>query len=301
MPSIPLHLVTGFLGSGKTSFLIHYIERFGKDKKIGIVQNEFSSSSVDGEIIRKKTGSYRMLEINNGSVFCVCLLGEFVSSLAAFIDDNSLDEIIMEVSGMSDPISIGQIFQSPELKNKVFLGYSWAIVDARNFYNLTSIRSRIERQIRIADTIVLNKTDLAGNGIELIISDLKKINPFASIIRSTYAKIPFDKEKKDLKFFLSKENTDGYKPDLQSFVLKSSRIIDFENLRKFIDDLKSDIIRVKGYVNTGKKQKYLVQGCFDYYTFEEVEWFAEITQLVILGIIPKNVDYNQKFETFCDK
>ncbi len=299
MASIPLHLVTGFLGSGKTSFLLHYLERFGKEKKIGVIQNEFSSSGVDGEIVRKNKGAYRMLEVNNGSVFCVCLLGGFIGSLAAFIDDNSPDEIIMEASGMSDPVSIAQIFQSPKLKNKIYLGKSWAIVDAFNFNKVTSLRIRIEHQIRIADTVVVNKTDLAGNEIGTIIESVKKINPIAVILKSSFAKIPFEDEKETARFFHFAENSESCKPDLQSLVIKSSRIISPENLMKFIDSVKNDFIRFKGFVNTGKKQKYIVQGSFEYYTFEEVEWFAGVTELVGIGKFQGIDEYTRKFETYC--
>ena len=90
--SIPLHLVTGFFGSGKTSFLKHYLRKFGSQRKIAVVQNEFSPSNIDGKEL-KLTESYEILEINNGSVFCVCLLGSFIDSLGAFIDDIQPDEI----------------------------------------------------------------------------------------------------------------------------------------------------------------------------------------------------------------
>ena len=115
--SIPLRLITGFLGSGKSTFLMNYLDAFSSSRKIAVIQNEFSSASIDGQLIRQNNGVYKMLEINNGSVFCVCLLGSFIDSLAAFIEDNNPDEIIMEASGMSDPISIGQIFQSIKLKH----------------------------------------------------------------------------------------------------------------------------------------------------------------------------------------
>ena len=122
--SIPLNLINGFLGSGKTTFLLHYLDTFAKGRKIGVIQNEFSPAGIDGELITQQGKAYQLLEVNNGSVFCVCLLGGFINSLSSFIDDYAPDEIIMEASGMSDPVSIGQIFQSPILKNKVFLGYS---------------------------------------------------------------------------------------------------------------------------------------------------------------------------------
>ena len=297
--SIPLRLITGFLGSGKTTFLMNYLDAFSSSRKIGVIQNEFSSSSIDGQLIRQMNGGYKMLEINNGSVFCVCLLGSFIDSLAAFIEDNNPDEIIMEASGMSDPISIGQIFQSIKLKNKVYLDYSWTIVDARNFFNVKAIRSRLEHQIRIANTVVLNKIDLADGDIEFIIESIKNINPFALIEECSFARISFNQKKNTKSFYPFVESLESCKPDLQSIVIKTSRIISSENLKLFIDSIKINFIRVKGYVNTDVDKKVVVQGIFNDYSYIDVDWFPEITELIGIGTFDNSENYTRKFETFC--
>ena len=294
-----MHLINGFLGSGKTTFLIHYIDHFSNGRKIGVIQNEFSSSSIDGMIIRRNKGVYRMLEINNGSVFCVCLLGSFIDSLAAFIDDNNPDEIIMEASGMSDPISIGQIFQAVKLRDKVYLGYSWTIVDALNFTRVTSIHSRLEHQIRIADTIVVNKSDLAVSEIESVIESVRKINPFATIERCSFGHINFERGKNSIKFFPAETSLENCRPDLKSVVIKSSRVISIEKLKAFIGSVNGDFIRFKGYVNTAKDQIVVVQGVFDEYSVIDVQWFSGVTELVGIGKFNIAQNYTKRFETYC--
>ena len=91
-----LYLLTGFLGSGKTSLLLHLLNRV-QDRKIGIIQNEFGKLSIDGEILRR--GGFTMVEINRGSIFCSCLKLNFVQALAelgqmeldtVFVDDTTL-------------------------------------------------------------------------------------------------------------------------------------------------------------------------------------------------------------------
>jgi G3E family GTPase len=297
--SIPLRLITGFLGSGKTTFLMNYLDAFSLSRKIGVIQNEFSSSSIDGQLIRQMNGGYKMLEINNGSVFCVCLLGSFIDSLAAFIEDNNPDEIIMEASGMSDPISIGQIFQSVKLRNKVYLDYSWTIVDARNFLNVKAIRSRIEHQIRIANTVMVNKIDIAGNDTEAIIEAIEKINPFALVEKCSFACINFDWKKNTKGFLPFEDSSESCKPDLQSIIIKSSRIISPENLKLFIGSIKVNFIRVKGYVNTDVDKKVVVQGIFNDYSYINVDWFPEITELIGIGTFDDSENYTRKFETYC--
>ena len=297
--SIPLHLINGFLGSGKTTFLLYYLDTFARGRKIGVIQNEFSSAGTDGKLVTHQSKAYQLLEVNNGSVFCVCLLGGFINSLSSFIDDYAPDEIIMEASGMSDPVSIGQIFQSPKLKNKVFLGYSWTIVDALNFQKVKAIRPRLEHQIRIADTIVVNKTDLAGSIIDALLTEIKKINPFARVEQSSFARISFNGEKNPFMFFPAETSTESCRPDLQSVVIKTNRIISLEKLEAFIKLVKVDFIRCKGFVKTGKTEKVIVQGIFDDYSVDRIEWFAGPTELVGIGRFNASQGYTEKFEEYC--
>ena len=296
--SIPLHLVNGFLGSGKTTFLLNYLETFSSARKIGVIQNEFSNTGIDGALIRTQDFAYQLLEINNGSVFCVCLLGGFIDSLASFIDEFAPDEIIMEASGMSDPISIGQIFQSPKLKNKVFLGHSWTIVDARNFNKVKAIRARLDHQIRIADTVIINKCDLAGDEVGSVTDTVRKINPCAAVELTSFARFGFNWQKMPFKYFFSEESTESCRPDLQSVVIKTNRIIAPDKLNEFISSVKFEFIRCKGFVSTGSKEKVLVQGIFDDYTVTGVDWFPGPTELVGIGEFCDATNYTEIFESY---
>jgi G3E family GTPase len=297
--SIPFHLVTGFLGSGKTAFLMHYLNTYGESRKVGVIQNEFSPAGVDGTLVRNSGGAYRLLEVNNGSVFCVCLLGSFIDSLAAFLDAHEPDEIIMEASGMSDPISIGQIFQSEKLKNRVFLGQCWSVVDALNFDRVKAIRSRLENQIRVADVVVINKCDLIPQPMDGLKAAVRKINPFARIEMCTFGQIALNNASKARHFFPAAMNDDSHRPDLQSAVIRSTRLITLENLHRFVDGYKSKLIRCKGYVNVGPDQKIFVQGVFETYSFLPVEWFAGNTELVMIGHFNETEIHTHHFEYLC--
>ena len=96
MKKIPFYLVTGFLGSGKTTLIKQFIGSYADLKKIAIIQNEFAEVNIDSRDLRETRKSFELLEMNNGSVFCVCLLGSFVYSLASFIEEHHPDLIILE-------------------------------------------------------------------------------------------------------------------------------------------------------------------------------------------------------------
>ena len=299
MATIPLQLITGFLGSGKTTFLKNYLEEFSGTRKIGIIQNEFSELNIDSQELLHENADFKILEINNGSVFCVCLLGSFIGSLAAFIDQFQPDELIMEASGMSDPLSIGQIVQSSMLKKKVYLNHVWCLVDALNFEKITTLQTRVNHQIRIADTILINKSDLAENKIDTISHRIKYLNPFASITTTTFARIDFAEKKSVMKFFPSAEKAENNRPDIESVVIKSNRLISPENLDEFLKIVRPGCIRSKGYINLTSGTKVFLQGSFDQYTLQKVDSFAAPTELIVIGNFSKGESYQKLFDNLC--
>ncbi len=299
MSTIPLQMITGFLGSGKTTFLKNYLDEFSGTRKIGIIQNEFSEVNVDSFEIQKKNPDFEILEVNNGSVFCVCLLGSFVESLAAFIDQVQPDEVIMEASGMSDPLSIGQIIQSPKLKQKVYLDHVWCLIDSANFHKIIGFQTRAYHQIRIADTIIINKTDIAEIKNDSMDHLIRKMNPFADVQKSSFARISFESRKQVMKFWPSTEKTENARPDLQSQVIKSNRLITAENLEEFLKSLQEECIRCKGYINLTSGAKLFLQGCFGQFTSQEVEKFVAPTEFVIIGNFAAQTSFQKLFDKFC--
>ena len=176
MQKIPFHIISGFLGSGKTTFLKRIIEQYAAQKKIGIIQNEFAPSNIDGTELKKSGEDFKLLEINNGSVFCVCLLGDFIRSLEKFIDEYKPDVVIIEASGLSDTTSITEIVAAGTLAEKIYLASNWCIVDAHNFAKVGTMEQRVSQQLRMADVCVINKVDLVKEGLESIESKIKKVN-----------------------------------------------------------------------------------------------------------------------------
>ena len=131
---IPFFLVTGFLGSGKTTFLKRILDNFALSKKIAIIQNEFAPANVDGKELKNLGKPFQILEINNGSVFCVCLLNDFVQSLEAFLEETKPEAIFLEnvknlVShngGATFRIMLGAL-------EEIDYSVSYQVIDARNW------------------------------------------------------------------------------------------------------------------------------------------------------------------------
>lgn len=298
--SIPLQLVTGFLGSGKTTFLKNYLEMYSGQRKIGVIQNEFSSINIDSRELHQIHADYELLEVNNGSVFCVCLLGSFVESLAAFVDRHRPDELIMEASGMSDPLGVGQIFQSSLLRNKVYLDQVWCLVDAFNLSKIPTMQTRVVHQIRIADTVVINKTDLAGDKLDDVMAYVQNLNPFATLVSTEYAKVEFTTKKNEWKLFPASVVTEIDRPNLESVVVKTNRLIAPANLNIFMNALRTGCLRSKGYINLTSGEKIFLQGCFDDFTVRKSENFAAPTELVLIGNFSEDENFQKLFENLCE-
>ena len=103
-----LYVFTGFLGAGKTTILLRLLDIL-KDKRVGIIQNEFGKLSIDGEILRND--DIKMVEINRGSIFCSCLRLSFVQALADMAA-YKFDYLFIESSGLGDPSNVEEILDA---------------------------------------------------------------------------------------------------------------------------------------------------------------------------------------------
>jgi len=270
MAAIPFYLVTGFLGSGKTTFLKQIIDQNVRKRKIAIIQNEFAPTNIDGANLKDLGKPFEILEINNGSVFCVCLLSDFITSLKAFIEKEDPDIIILESSGLSDPIAISEILQSPQLNELAYLAACWCIIDILNYDKIQTMLTRVEHQITVADFIILNKTDQVKEALIKTVKDkIRSINNLAIFLETTYCDI-------DINLFydgLKEHNTTISKgksveescgrPLINARVFKTSRKISLNNLTKIINLYIYQTQRIKGYVLLDDLSTASVQSVFN--------------------------------------
>lgn len=124
---IDLYLVNGFLGSGKTTLLRGLIGAF-EAQRLGVLVNEFGSIGIDGTLVHKN--GIKLVEINDGSIFCACIKDGFVRTLKAF-SQQPVDVLLIESSGMADPAGIHTILEglAPYLARQYHYQGSICLVD----------------------------------------------------------------------------------------------------------------------------------------------------------------------------
>jgi len=283
MQKIPFHIISGFLGSGKTTFLKRIIERYYSEFKIGIIQNEFAPANIDGAELKKSGKDFELLEINNGSVFCVCLLGDFIRSLEKFINEYKPDILIIEASGLSDTTSIAEVISAGSLAEKIYLASNWCIVDAQNFAKVGLMKQRIFHQLRMADVVVINKTDLIEAGTESIRTEIKKSNPFAEIRETTFCNIDFELGNSAVNKFYFGELKAMPRPNVNSMVIKSGRKMSRNSLEQFLNEWAPKAYRIKGFVNLKNGKTAAVQCTLTTTEIIEIENDFHPTELVAIS------------------
>lgn len=305
MKKTPVYIITGFLGSGKTTLVKQLIEQNSGRKKVAVIQNEFSPAALDGQELKRQTNfDFDLLEINNGSVFCVCLLSGFISSLLKFIQQHSPEIILLESSGLSDPIAVGQIFNSPQLQEYVYLAGSVCIVDALNFKNLDKMMLRIKHQLIIADYIIINKTDLMEQYEEILL-ETEVVNPYAKKYFATYCNVPFNEILKPLdesvlqSYRLKDSGEKGAgRPEIQSVVFRSVKPLKYNNIERFLSEVTQNCYRLKGYIKTEDDKGYAVQAVFSDFNIQEIPVKVTQTELIAMGENISHEFFNGKYEYF---
>jgi G3E family GTPase len=180
---LPLLLLTGFLGSGKTTTLGHWLTHTDVPlKRVAVIINDFGSVNVDAALLAR-----RQLELRSITGGCVCCQSfeDLVAQVAALADNPDFDLVWIETSGLADPEEVLDHLSAPELQDTTVIRRIILVVDASDFPCSWRGRAVQEEQVRYADLILLNKTDLldevAGKRVEI---GLRQINPSAKIVTS---------------------------------------------------------------------------------------------------------------------
>lgn len=175
-----LYVLTGFLGAGKTSMLLHLLDTL-QDKRVGVIQNEFGKLGIDGEILRRD--GIELTEISRGSIFCSCLKLNFVQALAE-LGARPLDYVLVESSGLADPSNIEEILDAVrELAGEVYkLKGVICLIDGVQFLEQLSDVETVDRQLAHCHLAAINKVDLIDDAqLAQVVEAVRRVNPLCEI------------------------------------------------------------------------------------------------------------------------
>ena len=188
---IPITILSGFLGAGKTSLLNHILHG-NHGLRIGVLVNDFGEINIDAELVAGVSGN--SVSLSNGCVCCSIRDDLVESTLQLVQGPNRPEYLILETSGVADPISVSLTFVESELKSLIDVDSILTVVDAENIRSLDDEYEELaEDQISMADIVILNKVDLAD---QATLDDLKSwihaIVPNARLIETTHGKVPLE-------------------------------------------------------------------------------------------------------------
>ncbi|ODS01984.1 cobalamin biosynthesis protein CobW [Methyloceanibacter superfactus] len=295
---IPCTIVTGFLGSGKTTLIRHVLAN-ANGRRLAVIVNEFGDVGIDGEILKgcgdASCPEENIVELANGCLCCT-VADEFVPALDAILAmEPAVEHIVIETSGLALPKPLVQAFHWPAIKSRVTVDGVVAVVDgaaladgqvSADLEALSQQRAAddaldhddpieevFEDQIACADLVVLNKRDLLdAGGLERAMAAVTGALPRAVAI-VTVADGKVDPiallglgvgTENDIENRMTHHDTelDHDHDDFDSFVVPLAEIGDPDTISTRIAELAKshNVLRVKGFAAvTGKPMRLLIQ------------------------------------------
>ncbi len=187
----PVHIITGFLGSGKTTFLNHFItERL--PERIFVIENECGATNVDGGLVMQDVE--QVVELSAGCLCCSLADGLLNILEEASKRSDQYDRMVIETTGIADPSSIIQVFLTDPMVERFFeLEQVICLIDAGLVEEWLSEAEEALRQVALADVMLVNKIDTVHEDEVLHVqSVLAGINPHASVYSGQHGIFPIE-------------------------------------------------------------------------------------------------------------
>ncbi|MFS0687740.1 GTP-binding protein [Sporosarcina sp. 179-K 8C2 HS] len=296
---IDVYLLSGFLGSGKTSLLKNLISQLKEEgKKPAIFMNEFGSISIDSDTVGKEK-DIPLKELLNG---CICCTGseKTEAQLQGLLEENDdIDVILIETTGAAHPVEALDAVYSPLFAERLQIKGIVTVADAKRWLERDKmspqIRSLFMEQIRHAHILLANKADLLSESeLATVSMELSNFNSTAPIIQTTNADISFsfiEKMLSDVPNPTRESIVSGQNLPLTSKLITFDKPVDKDEFEDWVRSLPDTVYRMKGYVPVkGIPNPYLFQ-----YAYGMVNWLPEYVKmeprLVIIGEGINQIEY----------
>ena len=315
---IPITLLTGFLGAGKTT-LVNRLLSAPDAGKIAVIVNEFGEIGIDGDLIAR--ASEDMLELTNGCICCAAqgdlmegLNRLFLRKVGLAEPQVDFDKIVIETTGIADPSPLARLFYTDMKLDLTFrLDAVLTVVDLKHVTGQIARSPEAEKQIAIADKLIFNKRDLVNDEqFSDAVAAVERLNPFSVKEVTTHGALPVDRLL-DLDLFEPKRRDDmlgawigadrpaaadhahddhEHTPGVGAVCLQSREALEWNALLRFFLELTrekgEDLFRVKGMVHFQNVDKPViiqgVQATFSPPTYAESWPRGEVeTRIVVIG------------------
>lgn len=192
---VPITLLAGFLGAGKTTLLNRLLSDPASGR-IAVIVNEFGEIGIDGDLITRRDEA--MLELSNGCICCESkddLVGALYSlykrKLGLEQPQVSFDRIVIETTGLADPVPLAQLFFTDMNLSLTFrLDAIVTLVDLKHIAGMLRGSAEARKQVAIADKIVLNKRDLVGDAeFKAAVATVRHLNAVCPVVVTTQAQV----------------------------------------------------------------------------------------------------------------
>ncbi|EOY5726165.1 GTPase [Enterobacter cloacae] len=299
MTPIAVTLLTGFLGAGKTTLLRHILNA-QHGFKIAVIENEFGEVSVDDQLIGDRATQIKTL--TNGCICCT-RSNELEDALLDLLDsrdrgDIHFDRLVIECTGMADPGPIIQTFFSHDiLCQRYLLDGVIALVDAVHADDQMNQFTIAQSQVGYADRILLTKTDVAGESVNLR-ERLARINARAPVYTVTHGDIDLSQLFNTNGFMLEEHVTStprfhfmaDKQNDVASIVVELDYPVDISEVSRVMENLllsfADKLLRYKGMLwIDGEPNRLLFQGVQRLYSADwDRPWGDETPRSVMVFI-----------------